>query len=191
MVRFSKEYRARRSGTFEGSRARCMVVDRCTDLVVVGRYNRRWLQLQEERVSKGVESQPAACRGGRAHPLGGSQRAKVASASRRPERVSHQPTSTRRVTLLRFRTAVVCSPIGIVAELKTRGGEFVGRCCNADPSRETNHSSRCATKDRASRHARSCTRGALREVIRHLARLFELSLSLLASSEESPFRASA
>ena len=31
---------------------------------------------------------------------GGSERAKVASASRRPERVSHQPTSTRRVTSL-------------------------------------------------------------------------------------------
>lgn len=31
---------------------------------------------------------------------GGSERAKVASASRRPVRVSHQPTSTRRVTSL-------------------------------------------------------------------------------------------
>lgn len=80
-------------------RVRCMVADRVHD-------GGRSVIIHDDGCAAapgegqhGVERPSSARRGGRARPsTGGSQRAKVASASRRPERVSHKPTSTRRVT---------------------------------------------------------------------------------------------
>lgn len=84
--------------------------------------------------------------------MGGSQRAKVASASRRPERVSHQPTSTRRVTLLRPDKARRGSVLSdrVVVESRNREFAFAGRCCRCHRAKPSHgdESLRCASKDR-------------------------------------------
>lgn len=85
------------------ARTRCMSDGLRGGLTSHGRYKPRCSEPQrsrergygfaERRRSRSVEGVAVGRRGG-------ASRAKVASASRRPERVSHQPTSTRRVTSL-------------------------------------------------------------------------------------------
>lgn len=83
----------------------CWTRGRCTSSVDTDRYTivvgrRRYKAHDAQSREKGYDVGVGVSKGSRLLEKGGSERAKVASASRRPERVSHQPTSTRRVTSL-------------------------------------------------------------------------------------------
>lgn len=106
--RLSKEYRASDADVGQPpSRARA---PGARSRIGVRTRSRRWVGIihgggcscrKREGQGTGWSASRRPVEGFELTPMGESQRAKVASASRRPERVSHQPTSTRRVTSLR------------------------------------------------------------------------------------------